>query len=220
MSYFVTSSHAIVADNAISSSYALTASYSETGHAWDSITGKPAGLVSGSSQVDYTGLTNIPSDIFSGSHGDLTGLTDDDHSQYHTIGRLNSWVTASLTTANITEETNLYYTDALVDTYLDTKEVISGSMIIDSASYAITATTAATASFIDSFYYVVTAVSYNLPTPTTNKQINYIVKNTGSVDIEVSSSAGVFIDNETSQIITPMSTMRVMSHNTTNWYII
>ena len=48
--------------NAISASYALTASYvSGAASTWNTITGKPAGLVSSSTQVDYTQLQNLPS---------------------------------------------------------------------------------------------------------------------------------------------------------------
>jgi len=116
-------------DTVLSSSYAITSSYSSNADLLDS--------QEGSYYLDYDNFTNVPADIFSGSHGDLTGLDDDDHTQYHTVARLNSWVTASLTTANITEETNLYYTDVRVDAFMDSVGVISGSMIIDSASYAL-----------------------------------------------------------------------------------
>jgi microcystin-dependent protein len=44
-------------------------------------------------------------------HGLLTGLGDDDHSIYHTDGRANTWL-SSKTTTNLSEGTNLYFTDA------------------------------------------------------------------------------------------------------------
>jgi len=48
-------------------------------------------------------------------HGDLAGLTDDDHPQYHTDGRADTWLSGK-TTDNIVEgTTNLYYTDERVD---------------------------------------------------------------------------------------------------------
>ena len=63
--------------NAISSSYAITASHALNAGAsdWDDIQNKPSGLVSGSSQVSYPDLSNIPSGIVSGSSqvSDLTG---------------------------------------------------------------------------------------------------------------------------------------------------
>ncbi len=43
-------------------------------------------------------------------HGALTGLADDDHLQYLTSPRADSWL-AGKTTANLTEGANLYYTD-------------------------------------------------------------------------------------------------------------
>jgi hypothetical protein len=64
----VSASHALNTDNAISSSYAVTASYvSGAASTWDDISGKPSGLVSSSVQVDYTGLSNVPSGIISSS---------------------------------------------------------------------------------------------------------------------------------------------------------
>ena len=54
---------------AVSASYAVTASFALNGGGgeWDEITGKPAGLVSGSSQVSYTGISDVPSGILSSS---------------------------------------------------------------------------------------------------------------------------------------------------------
>lgn len=54
-------------------------------------------------------------------HGLLTGLSDDDHTQYHTDGRANTWL-GTKTTDNLSEgATNLYYTDARFDTRFGTK---------------------------------------------------------------------------------------------------
>lgn len=46
-------------------------------------------------------------------HGLLTGLADDDHTQYLTSPRANTWL-ATKTTSNLTEGSNLYYTDERV----------------------------------------------------------------------------------------------------------
>ena len=47
-------------------------------------------------------------------HGALGGLSDDDHTQYLTEGRANTWL-ATKSTSDISEGTNLYYTDERVD---------------------------------------------------------------------------------------------------------
>lgn len=44
-------------------------------------------------------------------HGALTGLADDDHTQYHNDSRANTWL-ATKSTTNLSEGTNLYFTDA------------------------------------------------------------------------------------------------------------
>ena len=46
-------------------------------------------------------------------HGALTGLADDDHPQYLTSPRANTWLSGK-TTSNLTEGSNLYYTDERV----------------------------------------------------------------------------------------------------------
>lgn len=44
-------------------------------------------------------------------HGALSGLSDDDHSQYHNNSRADTWLSTKSTT-NLSEGTNLYFTDA------------------------------------------------------------------------------------------------------------
>ena len=44
-------------------------------------------------------------------HGSLTGLSDDDHTQYHNDSRANTWLGTKSTT-NLSEGTNLYFTTA------------------------------------------------------------------------------------------------------------
>ena len=51
--------------------------------------------------------------VYVTDHGALTGLGDDDHTQYLTSPRANTWL-ASKTTSNLTEGSNLYYTDERV----------------------------------------------------------------------------------------------------------
>ncbi len=51
--------------------------------------------------------------VYVTDHGNLTGLADDDHLQYLTSPRANTWL-ATKTTTNLTEGTNLYYTDERV----------------------------------------------------------------------------------------------------------
>jgi len=76
---------------------------------FNGITDKPS-LVSGSSQVSYSGLSNIPSGIVSGS------------SQISLSG---------FSTSDLSEGSNLYYTDVRVKTKLNTETVISGSSQVD-----------------------------------------------------------------------------------------
>lgn len=47
-------------------------------------------------------------------HGSITGLGDDDHTQYHNIARADTWL-GTKTTTELAEGTNLYYTDARAD---------------------------------------------------------------------------------------------------------
>jgi len=86
----------------------------------ESVTGsyetKGRGIVSGSSQVVYTSLSSIPAGIVSGS------------------SQINLADASGNTTSNVTEGTNLYYTDARVKTKLNAEGVISGSSQITYAS--------------------------------------------------------------------------------------
>lgn len=53
-------------------------------------------------------------------HGALTGLADDDHSQYHTDSRALTWL-GTRTTSDLSEGINLYYTQARFDSAFATK---------------------------------------------------------------------------------------------------
>ena len=84
----------------------------------DNVTGAPN---EGDVLVSRTGVWT-PEAPASGvtDHGDLAGLGDDDHTQYHTELRADTWLTGKSTT-DLAEGTNLYYTDARVDTWLTGK---------------------------------------------------------------------------------------------------
>lgn len=86
----------------------------------ESVTGsyetKGRGIVSGSSQVVYTSLSSIPAGIVSGS------------------SQINLADASGNTTSNVTEGTNLYYTDARVKTKLNAEGIVSGSSQITYAS--------------------------------------------------------------------------------------
>ena len=116
------------------------------------ITNLPTGTVSGSTQITYTSISSIPGGIVSGS-SQITPLlpTGVVSSSTQTIANLPTGVVsgssqilggsglfsgssqvnlASVTgnsTTNVSEGTNLYYTDARVKTKLDAETVISGS---------------------------------------------------------------------------------------------
>jgi len=67
--------------------------------------GQVLAYVSSQWQAVTLGLTN--------DHGGLSGLADDDHTQYHNDGRADTWL-ATKDTNDLTEGTNLYYTEARV----------------------------------------------------------------------------------------------------------
>ena len=118
------------------------------------------GVVSGSSQVDLTGTTNYASGIltrlntvgvFSGSaQVDGTAITNKSITIAGTSTALGGTITlatmtggsaihsgsylATATTTNLSEGTNLYYTDARVKTKLNAETVISGSGQVTIAS--------------------------------------------------------------------------------------
>jgi hypothetical protein len=62
-------------------------------------------------------VNDIPSGV---DHGGLTGLGDDDHTQYHTDGRADTWLSGK-TTTNLAEGTNLYYTSARANSDFDSR---------------------------------------------------------------------------------------------------
>lgn len=51
-------------------------------------------------------------------HGDLGGLADDDHTQYHTDGRALTWL-GTRSTTDLSEGSNLYFTNERVDDRVD-----------------------------------------------------------------------------------------------------
>ena len=117
------------------------------------------GIVSGSSQITYTNISSIPSGIFSGSSQvDADSITNFDSNvkdKLNTDGVISgsSQITPLLpngvvsgssqislgsvtgnSTTNVTEGTNLYYTDARVKTKLNAETVVSGSSQITLSS--------------------------------------------------------------------------------------
>jgi len=106
------------------------------------------GVISGSSQVTYASISSIPAGIVSGSAqvtsllpgGVISGssqLTTEFDTRYlNTLGegiisgssQVNLANVSGNTTTNVSEGTNLYYTDARVKTKLNAEGVISGSV--------------------------------------------------------------------------------------------
>ena len=69
----------------------------------------------------FAGKIVVSSKQITNDHGTLTGLSDDDHTQYHNSTRANSWL-ATKTTDNLDEGSeNLYFTNSRFDTRLATK---------------------------------------------------------------------------------------------------
>lgn len=70
-------------------------------------------------------------------HGLLSGLSDDDHPQYHNDARALSWL-GTRSTTDLQEGTNLYYTDTRVDSYLSGGEGVNYSSGVISADINLT----------------------------------------------------------------------------------
>lgn len=62
----------------------------------------------------YALIASLATVATSGDHGDLTGLGDDDHTQYHNDSRALTWL-GTRSTSDLPEGSNLYYTDVKVD---------------------------------------------------------------------------------------------------------
>jgi hypothetical protein len=71
--------------------------------------------ISGQAPINYNATTGVISLDQSGvDHGSLSGLSDDDHTQYHTDARALTWL-GTRSTSDLNEGTNLYYTNERVD---------------------------------------------------------------------------------------------------------
>ena len=104
------------------------------------------GTIGGITPVLSTDLSTkgyVDTTIAAVEHGDLVGLSDDDHTQYHNDARALTWL-GTRSTTDLSEGTNLYYTDArvtaLVDAgFVEDLEVIAtvatSTTILDSISY-------------------------------------------------------------------------------------
>jgi hypothetical protein len=97
----------------------------------------PLYLTSGRADAIYYRKTDIDNHVNNSAihftvssidHGLILGLSDDDHSQYLTSGRANTWFLTE-TTTNLTEGTNLYYTDNRVDARIS--GVIASGVVTD-----------------------------------------------------------------------------------------
>ena len=64
---------------------------------------------------DYRQSIAEPSSSFTAvDHGSLSGLLDDDHTQYYNASRITTWL-STITTTSLSEGTNLYFTNERVD---------------------------------------------------------------------------------------------------------
>ena len=68
--------------------------------------------------VTHSGDSTIHFTEASVDHGSIAGLGDDDHSQYHTDARALTWL-GTRSTSDLSEGTNLYYTEARVSANTD-----------------------------------------------------------------------------------------------------
>jgi len=89
----------------------------------------PTGTVSGSSQITYASISSIPAGIVSGSSQILGGS-----GLFSGSSQVNLASVTGNSTTNVSEGTNLYYTDARVKTKLNAETVISGSSQVNLAS--------------------------------------------------------------------------------------
>lgn len=108
----------VVLENALGLAYGGTgASLSDPGGDrvlfWDDSAGTTTWLTIGTN-LSITGTTLEATLSAATDHGTLTGLADDDHTQYLNTTRADTWL-ATKTTANLTEGSNLYYTNTRAD---------------------------------------------------------------------------------------------------------
>ncbi len=83
--------------------------------AWGLITGTLSDQTDLQTALDAKANTaDLAAVAFSGDHGSLNGLGDDDHTQYHTDGRALTWL-GTRSTSDLSEGTNQYFTNERVD---------------------------------------------------------------------------------------------------------
>lgn len=68
--------------------------------------------------ADGNAAVKVPGSGIISDHGALSGLTDDDHTQYHTDARALTWL-GTRSTTDLSEGTNLYYTEVRVSANTD-----------------------------------------------------------------------------------------------------
>lgn len=85
------------------------------------------GILTDTTTIDFTYSDSTPSitaDVKQDGidHGSISGLSDDDHTQYHNDTRADTWL-SSKDTDDVSEgSTNLYYTDTRVDSRISSKD--------------------------------------------------------------------------------------------------
>ena len=100
------------------------------------VAGLPAGTISGSSQIDHDTTTNfVAEEHFLQSNITTVGtVTSGDISAILPAGTISGSSQVSLNTDNVSEGSNLYYTDGKVKTKLNTENVISSSAQVNADS--------------------------------------------------------------------------------------
>ena len=140
----------------LSSSFALTASYVETAQTasyveYSNVANKPT-LISGSSQISYTGITDVPVGILSSSAQiatEISGAFTADSASFSTRITTNETDITSLTAATSSYVLNSQTSSMTVATasYVETAQTASYVLNAVSSSYALTASYAVSASY-------------------------------------------------------------------------
>ena len=155
-------SNTILNQNSATSSYETKGSGIVSGSSqitFSGISSLPT-LVSGSSQITYASISSIPSGIVSSSTQTITNLPTGTVSGSSQIlggsglvsgsSQVNLASVTGNSTSNVSEGTNLYYTDARVKTKLDAETVVSGSSQVVGILSALNTFSASASSSIDS----------------------------------------------------------------------
>lgn len=109
--------HAAI-NNIGSNSHATIDSHLASSSNPHSVTASQVGSPANATFTGHTGDASIHFTEASIDHGNIVGLADDDHTQYHTDGRANTWL-ATKDTDDVSEGGNLYYTEGRVSANTD-----------------------------------------------------------------------------------------------------